>query len=103
MKHRAINSGKYLEVDKIYYHVHKFKDGRKGWISKIRVVGYARQSEFSGLNDFLPILTYSSDNSCYRHEISLNDANIPENSYNSHRLFHTKEQASKYLYDSGAY
>ena len=68
------------------------------YISKIRTVSFPHKGAgFSSNSLFIKAIVFSKVALPYITIKSLNDMNIPENSYNANRLFHTYKDADNYV------
>jgi len=74
------------------YQVHAFPANEKFYVNKYKVV---KNSTMQHTNT--PSLIVKDILSGYESEISLRDANVIPNTYNSHRLFKTKLKAINYI------
>lgn len=87
-----------------YYYLATIPRNGEPFIRKIRTVSHPYKGEgFSKESLFIKVLLFSEVVTPYITSKSLNDMNIPENSYNANRLFHTYKDANDYVKNIHAY
>ena len=81
-----------------YYYLATIPRNGEPFIRKIRTVSYPTDGfGFSKYSLFIKVLVFSEVAAPYITLKSLNDMNIPENSYNENRLFYTYKDADNYI------
>lgn len=87
-----------------YYFLATIPSNGEPFIRKIRTVTHPYKEEgFSKDSLFIKVLLFSEVATPYITSKSLNDMNIPENSYNANRLFHTYKDADNYIKNINTY
>lgn len=78
--------------DEVIWKIHAFPDTEKFYITKYKVV---KESTITSIN--VPSLIVRNVNTNYEDNISLRDANVIPNKYNSHRIFKNMLDVENYV------
>ena len=98
-----MNNVKEIQNHRDYYLATIPRNG-EAFIRKIRTVSFPYKGfGFSSDSLFIKVLIFSEATTPYLAYKSLNDMNIPENSYNDNRLFYTYKDADSYIKNFNAY
>ena len=98
-----MNNVKEIQNHRDYYLATIPRDGEP-FIRMIRTLSYPTNGwGFTKNSLFIKVLVFSAVAAPYITLKSLNDMNIPENSYNDNRLFYTYKDADNYIKNFNAY